>query len=130
MMQGGGLGILGNFLFGDYNRFGRNVGETILGPVLGQGRPSFLELRNRAKEGQDLAPEAFRTRVYKRALHQPVLHPLGARLPVLVAGAGCAEPGFLRRFERRIESQNHQTVWLRPSEVVARRHAPPRHHAD
>ena len=34
-MQGGGLGIYGDFLFSDLNRFDRGLPETIAGPVVG-----------------------------------------------------------------------------------------------
>lgn len=35
MIQGGGMGIFGDFLFSDVNRFDRGLGETIAGPVFG-----------------------------------------------------------------------------------------------
>lgn len=35
MLQGGGLGIFGDFLFTDLNRFDRSLGETVAGPVVG-----------------------------------------------------------------------------------------------
>jgi hypothetical protein len=34
-LQGGGLGIYGDFLFADLNRFDRGLAETIAGPVVG-----------------------------------------------------------------------------------------------
>jgi hypothetical protein len=34
MLQGGGLGIYGDFLVSDFNRFGRSLGETLVGPVI------------------------------------------------------------------------------------------------
>ena len=34
-LQGGGLGIYGDFLFSDVNRFDRGLAETIAGPVVG-----------------------------------------------------------------------------------------------
>ncbi len=36
-LQGGGLGIYGDFLFSDVNRFDRGLSETIAGPVVGFG---------------------------------------------------------------------------------------------
>jgi hypothetical protein len=33
--QGGGLGIIGDFLFNDYSRFGQGIGTTLSGPVAG-----------------------------------------------------------------------------------------------
>jgi hypothetical protein len=35
MAQGGGLGIYGDYLFADQNRFGRGMAETVAGPVVG-----------------------------------------------------------------------------------------------
>lgn len=35
LARGGGLGIFGDFLFSDVNRFGGGIGNTLLGPVLG-----------------------------------------------------------------------------------------------
>ena len=35
MLQGGGLGIYGDFLFGSYNRFNRGAFETLSGPLIG-----------------------------------------------------------------------------------------------
>jgi hypothetical protein len=49
MMQGGGIGILGDYLFGEYSRFGQNAAETALGPVLGQGLSNVMDLWNRIK---------------------------------------------------------------------------------
>ncbi|OYX02033.1 MAG: hypothetical protein B7Z15_19205, partial [Rhizobiales bacterium 32-66-8] len=37
MLQGGGLGIYGDFLLADYNRFGNSLASTIAGPVVGLG---------------------------------------------------------------------------------------------
>jgi hypothetical protein len=37
MTQGGGAGIYGDFLFGEYTRFGRTPLETLAGPTLGTG---------------------------------------------------------------------------------------------
>jgi hypothetical protein len=62
MAQGGGMGIAGDFLFGQQNRFGQGIGETALGPVLGEGLNSILTMWNQIKSDQtkDLAPEALR----------------------------------------------------------------------
>lgn len=35
MMQGGGFGIFGDFLFADHNRFGGSLGATLAGPPVG-----------------------------------------------------------------------------------------------
>jgi len=52
LLQGGGLGILGDFLFNDVNRFGGGLEQTIAGPVVG-----FLDDTRRLSIGnvQELA---------------------------------------------------------------------------
>ena len=44
MMQGGGLGIFGDFLFADQNRFGGGLPATLLGPVWGSFIPDLYGL--------------------------------------------------------------------------------------
>lgn len=43
-MRGGGLGIFGDFLFADVNRFGGGLASTLLGPVLGTEFPQLVKL--------------------------------------------------------------------------------------
>lgn len=119
LMQGGGLGILGDFLFGDYNRFGQNFSETLLGPALGQGVSSIIDLWNRAKEGKDLAPEAFRTALNNTPFVNLFYTRLAADYLFLWNVQEAMSPGFLRRYERRVQQQNRQTFWLSPSQTAA-----------
>ncbi|MHA1574032.1 MAG: hypothetical protein ACTSX8_08555, partial [Alphaproteobacteria bacterium] len=44
MLRGGGLGIFGDFLFSDVNRFGGGIAQTLLGPVLGTQLPQAVKL--------------------------------------------------------------------------------------
>ncbi len=44
MLQGGGLGIFGDFLFADQNRFGHGPLQTLAGPVLGSLVPDITKL--------------------------------------------------------------------------------------
>ena len=41
LMQSGGLGVLGDFIFADYSRFNQNLGTTISGPVVGFANDIF-----------------------------------------------------------------------------------------
>jgi hypothetical protein len=52
----------------------------------------LLELWNRAKEGEHLAPEAFRTLVYNTPFINLFYYPPGARLPIPVVDPGGVEP--------------------------------------
>lgn len=127
MMQGGGFGILGDYLFGDYNRFGQNFAETALGPVLGQGASTAIDLWNRLKNGQDLAPEAFRAFLDNTPFVNLFYTRAALNYLFLYQIQEALNPGYLRRYERRIEQQNGQGFWLRPTDAArlgnAGRHA-------
>lgn len=40
-LQGGGLGIFGDYSLSDQSRYGRRIGETVLGPVVSTGRDLY-----------------------------------------------------------------------------------------
>jgi len=113
----GGAGIYGDFLVGEFSRFGRSFWETALGPTAGTVG-DVVGLWNQAKQGQDPSAEAFQAALS----HTPFLNLFYVKPAldylVLYQVQEALNPGFLRRFERRIEQQNRQTFWLRPTEAV------------
>ncbi len=125
MQQGGGLGIYGDFLFGQYNRFGGGALETLAGPsagTLAEVLRLFGGLREAAvrpdKEALDVLPQAARFVTG----HTPFVNLFYTRLAldylVLWHLQEAMNPGWARRFEQRIKRENNQTFFLRPSEVV------------
>lgn len=130
-MQGGGLGIYGDFLLGEYNRFGNTLGETLAGPAVGIASDwltIFAIIASGAKdelsgEGENWGkigsaglkavvnstPYAnlFYTRV---ALDYLVLYQLQEAL----------DPGSLRRMEQRIRKENNQEFIVSPSRAIPR----------
>ena len=71
MIQGGGFGIMGDFLFGEFNRAGGNIASTLAGPVLGEGLIAIDTIRSHllagatghdptGKQIHDLGPEMLR----------------------------------------------------------------------
>ena len=56
------MGIAGDFLFGQQNRFGQGPAETVAGPVLGESLNTLMTMWNQIKSDntEDLAPEALR----------------------------------------------------------------------
>ena len=119
LQQGGGVGILGDYLFGEYSRFGNNFSEALLGPVVGATLGSVVDLWNRAKEGKDLKPEAFKLMID----NTPFLNLFYARTALnylfLWQIQEALNPGYQRRYERRIEQQNGQSFWISPAARVA-----------
>lgn len=123
MAQGGGLGIYGDFLFGEFNRFGGGVLSTLGGPAGGTieklGR-MFATARSRLEGSDDgnlpaqaigfVAREVLPTNLFyaKLALDHLVIYQLQEAV----------NPGYLRRLERRVERDNNQTFWLPPTDAV------------
>lgn len=117
MLQGGALGIYGDFMLGESSRFGRSVLETVAGPVPG-AIADLDELRARAMHGDDVAAAGFKQIIN----NTPFLNLFYSRIAldylILYRMQESLNPGYLRRMERRIERENNQEFWLRPTEVV------------
>lgn len=117
MAQGGGLGLYGDFLFGEYSRFGRSFTASIAGPVLGN-LDTLLELWTRMRNGDDTAAVAFKSLINNTPfLNLFWLRPL-LDYAILFNIQESLNPGALRRMEKRIERQNNQSFLFKPSEVV------------
>lgn len=120
MVQGGGMGVYGDLLFGETRkRYGGDVWGTLAGPALGSFS-DLMDLWGRVKEGDDVAAAAFKTALshtpfanvfyLRAALDYLVLHQIGEWM----------NPGSLKRMERRIEKETGQQFLVRPSENFAR----------
>lgn len=121
-IQGGGVGILGDFLFSTQNRFGGGLGATLAGPLLGDAITAaelgFGAIANAAKgEAPDGAAKALRLGVgvtpgaslwYARAaLERAVLHDLQEYL----------SPGYLSRMQARAQKDFNQRYWWEPGQM-------------
>lgn len=117
MVQGGGAGIYGDFLFGAASRMGGGTIESLAGPVL-SAAARIIDLYHKAREGDDVAARAM-----NEALNNtPFLNLFYARAAlnylVLYRIQEAMNPGYLRRMERNMEKETGQKFLLRPSEVV------------
>lgn len=116
-LQGGGAGILGDFLMGEYNRFGQDLTTTLSGPTV-SSLNDLAKLYSAAKSGDDLAAKTLRVTInnmpfanlfyIRPALNHMFIYQLQE----------AANPGYLRRMERRVEKQNNQKFFIKPSSVV------------
>ena len=118
-LQGGGLGIYGDFLFGDMmqSRFGKGMVNTVSGPVIGAA-DDLMDIWGRVKRGDDAAASSLRFAVN----NTPYINMFYARPALdylfLYHMQEQLNPGYLRRMERRIEKENGQTFILKPSEYA------------
>ena len=123
--QGGGLGIYGDYLFGEASRFGHTPLESAAGPALGSAA-DLIALYQKARDGQDTASTALRF---------VLTHTPGANLfytkalldyLIVYQVQEAMNPGYLRRMERRVKKQNQQRFLIDPSKAVKRRRVPER----
>jgi len=122
MLQGGGAGIYGDFLFGEANRYGGGMLATVAGP----GATTIFDFAdNLAKTrdvvlGGDVDARLDWVRFFKSNLPfgnvfytKPVLDYL-----IWYQLQETINPGYLRRMERRVERENDQTFFIPPSSIV------------
>lgn len=122
-LQGGGLGIYGDFLFGQANRFGGGTLETLAGPGIGAAAEAIdLLQRTRfalATGDDDVRGDAIRfiksntpfaNLFYtQQALDYMVWYQLQETI----------NPGYLSRMEDRVRRDNNQEFFIPPSSIVA-----------
>lgn len=117
MVQGGGLGLYGDFLFQKYNRMGGTLSGSMLGPVANVV-DTVADLWTRIRTGDDVAATAFNAALQ----NTPFMNLFYARTAldylVLYKIQEALNPGFLRRMERRAERENGQTFYLPPTSVA------------
>lgn len=123
VLQGGGLGLMGDFVFGDYSRFGRNPITESMGPIPGLFEDIYTATKgnfDRAVfEGEEANPARDLFRVAKRNI------PLGSlwygRLAlerlILDNLERLTDPQFdrrMRRLERKLTKESGQQFWWAP----------------
>ena len=122
MAKGGGLGLYGDFLFGQFNRYGRSPTHTLLGPTLGQF-DDFWHLYSMAFQQGD----------FKGAMNQmlrivhgntPFINLFYLRMLldyfILYNLMELQNPGSLRRMETRMKKENNQEFYISPKRVIPR----------
>ena len=123
LAQGGGLGIFGDFILSDVNRFGGGIMQTIVGPMgqlantataftLGNVRQAMLgEETNVLGEGAKIlnryTPDIWQTQLFSNAVYDQML---------LMADPD-AEQKFRRIIKRRQKEYN-QGYWWKPGKPV------------
>jgi hypothetical protein len=117
MSQGGGLGIYGDFLFGESSRMGGGFLETLGGPSVGK-LADAKRLFDSAKSGEDVGAQALRFAVSNTPGNNLFYTRMAVDYLFLYELQEAMSPGYLRRMERKAEEERGQQWWLRPSEVV------------
>lgn len=121
--QSGGLGIFGDFLFSDVNRFGGGWTNTLAGPVAGLGEDiAKLTIGNlrQATQGKDTKMAAESIQFAKN--YAPVINLWYTRAAIdhllFFKLQEAANPGYLRRMKKKVEAENNQTFWWNPEDTL------------
>ena len=119
MLQGGGLGIFGDFLFGEYNRFGQSLTGTFAGPVLGtiDNMATFFDKLVKMDHPAEAAFQFF-------GRNTPFLNMYFAKTALnylfLYSLAEHISPGYLHRMQRRMADEQNQDFLAAPSQFALR----------
>lgn len=115
MTQGGGFGIMGDFMFGEVSRFGNKPLETLAGPTLGTAA-NVIDLWAKVRSGDDAASSALRL----AQNNTPFLNLFYTRIAMdhlfLWSVQEALNPGSLRRTEQRIQQESGQKFLVKPSQ--------------
>lgn len=120
MTQGGGFGLYGDFLLGETNRFGRSLLDTLAGPGLGI-ISDIDELRAKMMAGEDVAGTALRLAMNNTPFVNLFYTRAALDYLIIYQLQEMVNPGYLRRYERRIAKEQGQRYLLRPpSQAIPR----------
>jgi hypothetical protein len=126
IQQGGGLGIFGDFVFSDVNRFGGGITETIIGPIgdtvdtavrftVGNIREAVQGEETNILGESGKIVERYTPNIWQIALFKQALFDQYEMM---------ADPDAQLKFRRMIrkrESEYNQEYWWRPGEFTPRR---------
>lgn len=118
MLQGGALGIYGDFLFGEFkNRFGGSAVDTFAGPTVSLVN-ELMGAIGEAKEGTFEAGKMLRTVVNNTPYVNMFYTKALMDYAFMYQASESMSPGYLRRMERRALEEKNQTYLFPPSQAI------------
>lgn len=114
MIQGGGAGIYGDYLFGEWNRFGRSALESTAGPTLSTAQDA-LSMWSGLWRGKTDAGDALRLAVNNTPFANLFYTRILADYLFLYDVQEALSPGTPQRLEQRTRRENEQTFLWSPA---------------
>jgi hypothetical protein len=116
-VQGGGAGIYGDFIFGEFNRFGQSPLETFAGPTLGTAN-DLLKIFAKFRDGDDATAASVRLALRNTPFINLFYSKLALDYLFVYELQEFANPGYLQRMERRMQRETGQEFYFPPSQAV------------
>lgn len=115
--QGGGLGILGDFMFGEVNRMGAGPVTSLMGPAASNA-DSIISLFQQTSRGDADLGDWYRTALD----NTPFLNVFWLRTAmnglILNRIQDALNPGSLERYQRRVEREQGNDFLVPPSQFI------------
>ena len=115
--QGGGAGIYGDFIFGEFNRYGQSPLETFAGPTLGTAG-DVLKLWAKFRDGDDTAGDAAQLMLRNTPFMNLFYGKLAVDYLFAYELTEFVNPGYFKRIERRMKKDTDQEFYFPPSQYV------------
>ncbi|WP_270495490.1 hypothetical protein [Citrobacter gillenii] len=116
-LQGGGLGILGDFMFGEVNRMGAGPITSLAGPVP-SGADNIIRLLQQTSRGDADLGDWYRTALD----NTPFLNVFWLRTAmnglILNRIQDALDPGSLERYQQRVQREQGNTFLIPPSQFM------------
>lgn len=117
LLQGGGLGIFGDFIFGEYNRFGKDLTTTAMGPTFST-LSDLAKLYAAARDGDDVAAKSLNFTLNNMPLANLFYLRPALNYMFIYQLQEAVNPGYLKRMERRAEKETNQKFLIKPSSAI------------
>lgn len=118
-IAGGGAGIYGDFLFGEYNRYGQSFTQTLAGPTFGTLDDVARIYGNMMSGDLDKAGERAVSFAFRNI---PGANLFYAKMAIdymfLYGISEMMNPGYIKRLEKRVERETGSGFFLPPSEFA------------
>lgn len=117
MLQGGALGLYGDFLLGNANRYGKGLLESMAGPTLGSIAEAN-EILTAIRSGDDPSAKAFKFALANTPFANLFYARIALDYLIIYRIQEMLAPGYLHRMERTIEQDQNQEFIVHPSSVI------------
>jgi hypothetical protein len=119
LLQGGGLGIYGDFLFGEANRGGNSFWATLGGPAVGElEKLAQITKAGLSGDTDDLPADLIRLGVSNTPFVNLWYSRLALDATVLWRLQEALSPGYLQRYEDRVRERENADFLIAPTDIV------------